>query len=57
MKKNIAVLVSFVLVFMGDTRGHAQTGASRPSTRNEIGLQIGATERRASDLLTEEPSI
>jgi hypothetical protein len=44
MKKNIAVLVTFVLVFMGDARGHAQTGASRPSTRNEIGLQIGATE-------------
>jgi hypothetical protein len=44
MKKNIAVLVTFVLVFMRDARGHAQTAASRPSTRNEIGLQIGATE-------------
>lgn len=44
MKRNIAVLITYVLVFMGDARGHAQTDASRPSPRNEIGLQIGATE-------------
>jgi hypothetical protein len=44
MKRNIAILVTFVLVFMLDARGHAQTAASRPSTRNEISLQIGATE-------------
>jgi hypothetical protein len=44
MRRNIAVLVTYILVFMGDARGHAQTDASRPSTRNEIGLQIGATE-------------
>jgi len=44
MRRNIAVLVTYILVFMGDARGHAQTDVSRPSTRNEIGLQIGATE-------------
>ncbi len=44
MKRNIAVLIAYVLVFMSDVRVHAQTDASRPSTRNEIGLQIGATE-------------
>jgi hypothetical protein len=44
MRRNIAVLVTYILVFIGDARGHAQTDASRLSTRNEIGLQIGATE-------------
>jgi hypothetical protein len=44
MKRNIAVLITYVLVLMGDVRVHAQTDASRPPTRNEIGLQIGATE-------------
>jgi hypothetical protein len=44
VKRNIAILIAYVLVFMGDARGHAQTGASRTSNRNEIGLQIGATE-------------
>lgn len=44
MRRNIAVLVTYMFVFMGNARGHAQTDASRPSSRNEIGLQIGATE-------------
>ena len=44
MKRNIAVLITCVLVLMGEVRVHAQIDASRPPTRNEIGLQIGATE-------------
>jgi hypothetical protein len=44
MKKNVAGLVVYVLVLMCVSQLYAQSNASSPTTRNEIGLVIGATE-------------
>lgn len=44
MKKNIVGFITYILVLMCVARVYAQTNASTPPTRNEIGLVIGATE-------------
>jgi hypothetical protein len=44
MKKHIAGPIAYVLILMCVVRVYAEAKASSPTTRNEIGLVIGATE-------------
>jgi hypothetical protein len=44
MKGNILGLITYAFVFMCVARVYARANASSPTTRNEIGPMIGATE-------------